>query len=163
MVSLSSPVEAHHGNPERLYVCKLVASAQMNSVYSGGNGTPEGGQFFGEFIEEFRFGETLRMRIHGDDIVGGFIEIYDEYFGKIEAPIITGKSYVALPYAPYGSDRLGSQFNTIAMLVRYEETFILNFYRSVLRFSMLGNSPTDNVDNIRHSFADCKYVGEDAN
>ncbi len=151
--------QAHHEEPERLYVCKLVASAQMNSVYSGGDGTPEGGQFFGEFVEEFRYGTIMRIKVHGDDEKGGYIEVDDPVDGIFQAPIITGNSYVSLPYTPYGEDKLGSQFNTFAILARYEFTYFINFYRGVLRFTRLGNAPTSEMDTIRHGFADCKFAG----
>ena len=152
--------QAHHGKPERLYICKLVASTQMNGIYSGGDGTPEGGQFFGEFNEEFLYGTTIRLTVHGSDETGGYIEVNDPNSGIYQAPIITGPNYVSLPYSPYEEDKLGSQFNTIALLVRYEFTYILNFYRGVLRFTRLGNAPTNEMDTIRHGFADCKYVGK---
>ena len=74
--------KAHHGKPAKLYICKLVASAQMNSTYSGGDGTPEGGGFFGEFVEEFRYGETIRMTVHGNSEKGGYIQINDPFDGE---------------------------------------------------------------------------------
>ncbi len=152
---------AHHGKPAKLYICKLVASTQMNGTYSGGDGTPEGGQFFGEFVEEFKYGETIRMTIHGGKTDGGFIQIDDPFHGEFGGPIITGSSYVSLPYAPYEQDEIGSQFNTFAIAVRYKFSYIINFYRSVLRYTRLGNHPTKEMDSIRHVFADCKYIGEE--
>lgn len=150
---------AHHGNSEKIYVCKLIASAKMNGVYSGGDGSPEGGQFFGEFIEEFKHGDLITLKIHGNSTVGGFIEVKDSSEGKFWGTILTGDSYVDLPYAPFKKDEIGSEFQTVALLIRYKMTYLITFTRSVLRVTRLGNSPTSELTTIRHSFADCKSAG----
>ena len=57
--------KAHHGKPAKLYICKLVASAQMNSTYSGGDGTRKAEGFLESLLKSFVMGSYQDM-VHGN-------------------------------------------------------------------------------------------------
>ena len=124
------------------YICKLTASAGLNGRYIGGDGTPEGGQFFGEFVEQFRYADQIKLEVHGNTDVGGYIQIEDKFEGKLWAPI-TANNYIANPYAPFKKDAIGAEYQLTAVFVTYKHSFFIMFNRGVIRFSKMPNHPTD--------------------
>ena len=156
-IFFSSLASAHHDKESQKYICKLTASAGLNGRYIGGDGTPEGGQFFGEFVEQFRYADQIKLEVHGNTDVGGYIQIEDKFEGKLWAPIITANNYIANPYAPF-KDAIGAEYQLTAVFVTYKYSFFIMFNRGVIRFSKMPNHPTDELPAVWHGFADCKKV-----
>ncbi len=78
LFAFMNSANAHHGKDSKKYLCKLTASAGLNGRFVGGDGTPEGGQFFGEFVEQFRYGDQIKLEVHGGIDVGGYLKIEDK-------------------------------------------------------------------------------------
>ena len=150
---------AHHGKPANLFICKVVGSAFFNGDFVSGDGTPEGGQFFGEFYEEYRHGDQIKLKVHGSDDEGGYLEFEDKYIGKRWVPIITKNLYSKFPYSPYKEEGDYSVVWTAGVLISYRETIFVSFVRGTLRLTKWENTPTNEVASTRVIFADCKMIG----
>jgi len=152
---------AHHGKPTDLYICKVVASAVFNGNYEDGDGTPEGGQFFGEFYDEYRHGDQIKLKLHGSISEGGYIEFDDKSIGKKQLPIIQDSYYSKFPYSPYNKGGDHQVLLVTGVLISYPLTIFASFVRGTLRLTFWKNSPTNNVASTNVIFADCKFIGKE--
>ncbi len=154
---------AHHGKKTSLYICNISASAILDASFIGGDGTSEGGKFIGEFLEEYKTGEKIKLKVHGSSREGGYIAalIPEQASDFIYAPIIDAKSYTNLSFAPFKLDAAGANLWTYAIYSSYPYSVIYSYGRNVLRFTIYGNSPTSAMTDVRIGFADCKFLMEE--
>ena len=164
--SLHNLSYAHHGDKEKVYLCSLVSQSFIDAKFKGGDGSSEGGAFFGRYETTpdhlFEGDPTEGMLIlHGNENVGGWISFdggLDETI-DLMATIIRRED---MENTPFNRLKDGTPEETIwwlyALESGYTRTVFMTFSRGVLRTSIYGNSPTSAVGVVAHQMYDCKFI-----
>lgn len=161
-----NPTLAHHGDSEKVYLCALVSESQINAEFKGGDGSAEGGGFFGKYtgssahIFDGNPKEGI-LYLHGNRRVGGLLE-FDAGANEtidMRATIIRRED---MERSPFTRLKDGTSEEKIwwlyALESGYYRTVFMTFSRGILRTSIYGNSPTSAVGVVFHHMYDCKFV-----
>ena len=157
---------AHHGDSEKVYLCNLVSESFINAEFRGGDGSSEGGGFFGEYVgatEHVFQGNSQQgtLYLHGNENVGGWLEFDGGSNETIDmwATIIRRKDMENSPFTKLKDGTAEERIWWLyALESGYDRTVFMTFSRGVLRTSIYGNSPTSAVGVVFHHMYDCKSV-----
>ncbi len=149
---LSSNLYAHHNLKSYTKICK---DKKVVETFGFHTGIDSGDTFIINHRELPK--KTFQIEIHGDIYVGGYIRLvnWDKGDYNWKNIIIPEKSMKKMPYSELGKSPTDILM-TYAIGSKYEKSIILNYERAVLRYSILGNSPTNEITNVITGWADCK-------
>ena len=166
MVLSQNSTLAHHGGSEKVYLCTLVSESHINAQYKGGNGSSEGGGFFGEYTgasDHIFEGDPKKgiLYLHGDRHVGGLLE-FDAGANETTDMWATIIRREDMERSPFNRLKNGTPEEKIwwlyALESGYDRTVFMTFSRGLLRTTIYGNSPTSAVGMVFHHMYDCKFV-----
>ena len=148
----TSNLYAHHNLKSNTKICK---DKKVVETFGFHTGVDSGDTFIINNRELPK--QTFQIEIHGNINVGGYIKLVNWNKGKYnwKNVIIPEKSMKKMPYSELGKTS-EDIFWIYAIGSKYKKSVILNYARGVLRYSILGNSPTSEITSVITGWADCK-------
>ena len=143
---------AHHGKKTSTHICTDKNVVETFGFHTGINSSDT-------FIINHRAikKQTFQIEVHGSSYTGGYIRLVNWNKGKFnwKSVIIPEKEMKKLPYSELGKTS-SDIFWTYAIGSKYKKSIMLNYSRGVLRYTLLGNSPTKEITSVITGWADCK-------